>query len=155
MFVNVIFLQLKWLLTKVIVHVPMIIALRYRHTGTIQSWSHIMQASTVHGGHALDHTVIWLAMSTFQIWAQHGYSNVTRPFLSLTKGLVRSCTMGNIAWGACQEGEYSTSIYNLGPCVSCYFWNTTILSWFVYQDHSSEKIIKAALICYAKACQWF
>ena len=65
------------------------------------------QASTTHGmawhgGHALDHTVIWLAMSTFQICAQRGYSDVTRPFLSLVKGLVpqttwhpRLCTQHN------------------------------------------------------------
>ena len=90
-------LQLKWLLTKIIAHAPMIIALL---TGAIQSRSHIAQASTAHGGHALDHTVIWLAMSTFQTWAQRSYSDVTRPSL-LRRGwyprLVSRFARGSVA----------------------------------------------------------
>ena len=30
----------------------------------------------------INHIVIWLIMSTFQTWAQRGYSDVTSPFLS-------------------------------------------------------------------------
>ena len=71
---NVIFTTLwtalKWLLTKIIACTPMIVALRI---GAIQSRSRIARASTACGedvGHALDHTVIWMVMSTFQTWAQ-------------------------------------------------------------------------------------
>ena len=87
--VNVIFTMLwtETLLTKIIAHVPTIIVLG---TGTIQRWSRIVWASTVHGRHVLDHTMIGLAMSTFQTWAQRGHRDVTRPysFLTVEKGLV-------------------------------------------------------------------
>ena len=36
----------------------------------------------------INHAVIWLVMSTFQTSGQRGYRDVTRPFLSLAKGLV-------------------------------------------------------------------
>ena len=98
--VNVVFTMLwiatQGLLSKIIVHAPMVIALR---TGAIQSPSrkqilHVAKMSVTHAyarphcdliGHV--HIIPDVDMS------KHGYSDVTRPFFSLAKGLVPQTTL--------------------------------------------------------------